>query len=88
MYKQLNLTIMKKFIPHVFQVSLFIFCLITLFILGSEPGTTEESMYEYEHFTDRGNFGWYLVWGWVWVGVITLTTFIMLVIDSNKNLTK
>ncbi len=79
---------MKKIIPHVFQISLVIFGFITLLILGAEPGTTESSMYEYEHFTDKGNFGWYLVWGWVWFGVITLITFIMLLIDSNKGLTK
>lgn len=79
---------MKKIIPHVFQISLTIFGLITLFILGAEPGTSEESMYDYEHFTDKGNFGWYLVWGWVVFGVITLTTFIMLLIHSNKKLTK
>jgi hypothetical protein len=79
---------MKNLVSNLFTISLPIFCFITLLILGAEPGTSESSMYEYEHFTDKGNFGWYLVWGWVWFGLITLITFIMLVIDNNKKLTK
>ena len=79
---------MKKYIPLLFNISLVILGFITLLLLGAEPGTSEQSMYDYEHFTDKGNFGWYLCWSWVFFGVVTLTTFIMLVIDSNKKLTK
>jgi len=79
---------MKKYIPLLFNISLVILGFITLLLLGAEPGTSEQSMYDYEHFTDKGNFGWYLCWSWVFFGVVTLTTFILLVIDSNKKLTK
>ena len=80
---------MKKYIPFLFEISLVVFGIVTILILGSEPsGTSEESLSNYEHSTDKGNFGWYLCWVWVWSGVVTLTTFIYLLIDSNKTLTK
>jgi len=79
---------MKKYIPLLFQISLVILGFVTLLLLGAEPSGSEQSYYDYEHFTDKGNFGWYLCWSWVFFGVVTLTTFIMLVIDSNKKLTK
>jgi hypothetical protein len=46
---------------------------LTLLILGAEPGTSESSMYDYEHFTDRGHLGWYICWGWVVSLVVFLT---------------
>jgi hypothetical protein len=79
---------MKKYIPLLFEISLVILGFVTLLLLGAEPSGSEQSYYDYEHFTDKGHFGWYLCWIWVGSGIITLTTFIMLVIDSNKKLTK
>jgi uncharacterized BrkB/YihY/UPF0761 family membrane protein len=80
---------MKKYIPHLFQISLVILGVVTLLLLGAEPSSSsEESLSNYYHSTDRGNFGWYLCWTWVVFAVITLITFILLVIDSNKKLTK
>ena len=75
---------MKKYTPHLFQISLFFLGLITLLLLGAEPNTTESSMYEYEHFTDKGHFGWYLCWSWVFFCVVTITTFILLILDKEK----
>jgi hypothetical protein len=53
---------MKNFLLNAQFFSMCIggFCLLLL--LGAEPGTSESSMYEYEHFCDKGNFGWYLLW--------------------------
>jgi len=56
---------MKKFFnefienAQFFSMCIFAFCLLC--VLGAEPGTSESSMYEYEHFCDKGNFGWYLL---------------------------
>jgi magnesium-transporting ATPase (P-type) len=53
---------MKQFILNAQFISLCVggFCLLCL--LGAEPNSTESSMYEYEHFCDKGHFGWYLLW--------------------------
>ena len=65
---------MKNFILNAQFISLCILGLFTLLILGAEPGTSESSMYEYEHFCDKGNLGWYICWGWV----VMLVTFLTL----------
>jgi hypothetical protein len=66
---------MKNFILNAQFISLGILGFLTLLILGAEPGTSEQSMYDYEHFTDPGNLGWYICWGWVimLVSFLTLT---------------
>ena len=53
---------MKQFIVNLQFFSMCILALCVLCILGAEPGTSESSMYEYEHFCDKGNFGYYLLW--------------------------
>lgn len=53
---------MKRFILNTQFISLCISGLCLLLLLGAEPGTSEESYYDYEHFCDKGNFGWYLLW--------------------------
>jgi hypothetical protein len=53
---------MKKFILTTQFISLCVGALCLLCLLGAEPGTSESSMYDYEHFCDKGNFGWYLLW--------------------------
>ena len=58
-------------------------CLFTLCILGAEPGTSEDSMYEYEHAFDIGYVGWYLGWGWVvCLGLLIMST--VLIVINNK----
>ena len=64
---------MKQTIINLQFISLCLLGLFTLCILGAEPGTSEESMYDYEHFTDKGNLGWYICWGWVVTLVVFLT---------------
>jgi hypothetical protein len=64
---------MKNFILNAQFISLCILGFLTLCILGAEPGTSESSMYEYEHFCDKGNLGWYMCWGWVAMVVLFLT---------------
>lgn len=57
--------------------------LLTLLLLGAEPGTSESSMYEYEHAFDTGHIGWYLGWGWVvCLGLLIMST--VLIVINNK----
>ena len=57
--------------------------LLTLLLLGAEPGTSESSMYEYEHAFDTGHVGWYLGWGWVvCLGLLIMST--VLIAINNK----
>ena len=65
---------MKKFILNTQFISLCVGGLCLLFLLGAEPGTSESSMYDYEHFCDRGNFGWYLLWTFCISVVVFLIT--------------
>jgi len=53
---------MKKIILATQFISLCVGGLCLLLLLGAEPNSTESSMYEYEHFCDKGHFGWYLLW--------------------------
>ena len=53
---------MKKFILTAQFISLCVGALCLLCLLGAEPGTSDDSMYDYEHFCDKGNFGWYILW--------------------------
>lgn len=68
---------MKQFILNVQFISLCVGALCLLFLLGAEPGTSEESMYDYEHFCDKGNFGWYLLWTFGISVVLFITTTII-----------
>jgi hypothetical protein len=65
---------MKNFVMNLQTLSLIVLGLCTLCILGAEPGTSEESMYEYEHAFDYGNVGFILVWGWCVSLALFLTT--------------
>ena len=73
---------MKNFVIYAQEISLIVLGLCTLFILGAEPGTSEDSMYEYAHAMDKGHVGWFLCWGWV----TSLVLFIALtiIIYTNK----
>ena len=64
---------MKNFLINFQFISLIALGLCTLFILGAEPGTSEDSMYEYAHAMDKGHVGWVLCWGWVTSLVLFLT---------------
>lgn len=64
---------MKQTIINLQFISLCLLGLLTLLILGAEPGTSEESMYDYAHFTDKGHLGWYICWGWVVCLVVFLS---------------
>ena len=67
------------------SLSIMGLCLFTLFLLGAEPGTSESSMYEYEHAFDMGHIGWYLGWGWVvCVGLLIMST-VLIGIDNKRN---
>ena len=57
---------------------------LTLFILGSEPNSTEESLYEYEHTTDFGHLGWFMCWGWVLCLVLFIVTTLTLYFKEKK----
>lgn len=54
---------------------------ITLLLLGVEPNNSESSMYEYEHFTDKGHFGWYLCW----LLVLFVCTFVITLVTKSFN---
>ena len=57
--------------------------LLTLLLLGAEPGTSESSMYEYEHAFDIGHVGWWLGWGWVvCLGLLIIST--IMIVRINK----
>ena len=59
--------------------------LFTLCLLGAEPGTSESSMYEYEHAFDTGHVGWYLGWGWVvCLGLLIMST-VLIMINNKRN---
>ena len=57
---------------------------LTLFILGSEPNSTEESLYEYKHTTDFGHLGWFMCWGWV-VCLLLVIIFSTIIYHKTKN---
>jgi hypothetical protein len=65
---------MKNFVMNLQVFSLIALGLCTLCILGAEPGTSESSMYEYEHAFDYGHIGWFLGWGWVISLTLLITT--------------
>jgi len=65
---------MKNFVINAQKITLLLLGVLTLCILGAEPGTTESSMYQYEHAFEYGNVGWFL--GWFWG--IALTLFLIL----------
>lgn len=61
---------------HLQFISLCVSGLCLLLLLGAEPNSfSESSMYEYEHFCDKGHFGWYVLWA---LGI----SFVTLVITS------
>jgi hypothetical protein len=66
-----------KIINTIQELSIIVLALTTLCILGAEPGTSESSMYEYEHAFDTGHVGWYLGWGWIIsLGLLIIVTII------------
>lgn len=64
---------MKKFIERLQFISLCLGGLMLLCLLGAEPNGSESSMYEYEHFCDKGHLGWYMLWIF---GLSVLTFFV------------
>ena len=72
-FKPLNYCIMKKLVINLQAISLIVLGFLTLCLLGAEPGSSESSMYEYEHAFDYGHLGWWLGWGWVVMVVLFLT---------------
>jgi|688.fasta_scaffold1120728_1 hypothetical protein len=79
---------MKNFVMNLQVFSLIALGLCTLCILGAEPGTSEESMYEYEHAFDYGHIGFILVWGWVTSLALLITTTAILYYNSVKERNK
>lgn len=76
---------MKKFILTTQFISLCVGGLCLLLLLGAEPGTSESSMYDYEHFCDKGNFGWYLLWAFgLSLVLFIITTIIRFVKSINE----
>jgi len=74
-----------KIINTIQTLSVIGLALTTLFILGAEPGTSESSMYEYEHAFDAGHVGWCLGWGWVMcLGLLIIST-VLIVINNKRN---
>jgi hypothetical protein len=72
-----------KIISTIQTLSIIGLSLTTLFILGAEPGTSESSMYEYEHAFETGHVGWCLGWGWVVsLGLLIMST--VLIVINNK----
>ena len=72
-----------KIISTIQTLSIIGLALFTLCLLGAEPGTSESSMYEYEHAFDTGHVGWYLGWGWVvCLGLLIIST--VLIVRNNK----
>jgi len=67
---------MKQIIINLQAISLIVLGFLTLCLLGAEPGSSESSMYEYEHAFEYGHIGWVLGWGWV----VMFTLFIALTI--------
>jgi len=65
---------MKKIILITQFISLCIGALCLLCLLGAEPSSTESSMYEYEHFCDKGHLGWYILWLFVLSVVLFFVT--------------
>jgi len=73
-----------KIISAIQTLSIICLALFTLCILGAEPGTSESSMYEYEHAFETGHIGWYLGWGWiVSLGLLIMST--VLIYRDNIN---
>jgi hypothetical protein len=73
-----------KIISAIQTLSIICLALFTLCILGAEPGTSESSMYEYEHAFETGHVGWYLGWGWiVSLGLLIIST--ALIVRYNKH---
>ena len=72
-----------KILNTIQSLSFILMGIITILILGAEPGTSEDSMYEYEHAFDTGHMGWYLGWGWVvCLGLVIIST--VLIVINNK----
>ena len=75
-----------KIISTIQQLSIIVLALTTLCIMGAEPGTSESSMYEYEHAFDSGNVGWYLGWGWVIsLGLLIITSVVIYNYNNKLN---
>jgi hypothetical protein len=74
-----------KIIITIQELSIVCLALFTLCILGAEPGTSESSMYEYEHAFDTGHVGWYLGWGWVVCLWLLIMSTKLIVIDNKRN---
>lgn len=64
---------MKNLAIQIQKLSLIILGFFTLAIMGAEPGTTESSMYNYDHAFDYGHVGWFLACGWLVVLIIFFT---------------
>ena len=77
-----------KILNTIQSLSFILNGIITILILGAEPGTSESSMYEYEHAFDTGHVGWILGWGWVvTLGLIIMST-TLIVINNKRNRAK
>jgi hypothetical protein len=64
---------------QVFSFVIFVLCVLVL--LGAEPETfSEKSLYEYQHFMDRGHLGWIVLR----LGGLALLTLIITAITLNK----
>jgi hypothetical protein len=73
-----------KILNTIQSLSFILNGIIIILILGAEPGTSESSMYEYEHVFDTGHVGWILGWGWVvTLGLIIMST--TLIVINNKH---
>jgi hypothetical protein len=50
------------------EVLFLMFCFIGFFgllmLCGEPKDFSEQSLYDYEHYYDKGNFGWYMLRGW------------------------
>lgn len=78
----------NKFFSYVFQISFVLFGLTFICLMGAEPNTlNESSLYEYEHFFDKGHLGWYILWICGISFITTISSYIALK-RSEKNINK
>jgi hypothetical protein len=74
-----------KILNTIQSLSFILMGVITILILGAEPGTSEESMYKYNHAFDTGHVGWILGWGWVVSLGLTIMSTVLIVINNKCN---
>lgn len=71
---------MKKQFELIKFILITLFILLTFMIIGMEPSTlNDDTLTEYYSLSDKGNMGWYMLWGWVWlvvsIGVVYLVEY-------------